>query len=355
MQEPFEGGETSEQRKKRLARERMNNSRKKQKIRNTERRVEGIRHELGRMDQICTHCGAKFWLNEKDRNSSRLFPKFAVCCAGDKVHLPRLLEPPSYLLNLYTSPGPDANSFRKNIRAYNNILACTSFRANIDENFQAPGISNFRIHGQVYHRIRSLLPDEGKSPKFAQLYIHDTAHENKNRCNIIQNLNEDILQNLQNMLYEHNSYIQSFRQVRDLIQTNISTEISMLIHSDRTRDPRRYNAPTASDIATIIIGDSFDIDPSNRDILLKLHDRGLQRISELHPLYDPLQYVLLFPKGDDSWHLNIPLTDAVKRERVTTMQFYSYRLQIRDGDWIQYAGRLYQQYIVDQYAKIEQN
>jgi len=30
-----------------------------------------------------------------------------------------------------------------------------------------------------------------------------------------------------------------------------------------------------------------------------LHDRGLQRISELHPLYDPLQYVLLFPKGDN--------------------------------------------------------
>ena len=37
------------------------------------------------------------------------------------------------------------------------------------------------------------------------------------------------------------------------------------------------------------------------------------------------------------------------------MQFYSYRLQIRDGDWIQSASRLYQQYIVDQYAKIEQN
>jgi hypothetical protein len=36
------------------------------------------------------------------------------------------------------------------------------------------------------------------------------------------------------------------------------------------------------------------------------------------------------------------------------MQFYSYRLQIRDGNWLQHAGRLYQQYIVDQYAKIEQ-
>lgn len=37
------------------------------------------------------------------------------------------------------------------------------------------------------------------------------------------------------------------------------------------------------------------------------------------------------------------------------MQFYSYRLQIKDGDWLQYAVHLYQQYIVDQYAKIEQN
>ena len=120
-----------------------------------------------------------------------------------------------------------------------------------------------------------MLPDEGQSLKFAQLYIYNTAYENKNQCDIVQNLNKNILQNLQNMLYEHNPYIQSFRQVRDLIQTNVSTEISMLIHSDRTRNPRRYNAPTASDIATIMIGDSFDIDLSNQDILLKLHDGGL--------------------------------------------------------------------------------
>jgi len=53
--------------------------------------------------------------------------------------------------------------------------------------------------------------------------------------------------------------------------------------------------------------------------------------------------------------VDVPLAGSVKRERVTTMQFYSYRLQIRDGDWLHNAGRLYQQYIVDQYAKIEQN
>ncbi len=37
------------------------------------------------------------------------------------------------------------------------------------------------------------------------------------------------------------------------------------------------------------------------------------------------------------------------------MQFYSYRLQIKDRDWIQHVSHLYQQYIIDQYAKIEQN
>ncbi|CAG8808463.1 1952_t:CDS:2, partial [Racocetra fulgida] len=31
----------------------------------------------------------------------------------------------------------------------------------------------------------------------------------------------------------------------------------------------------------------------------------------------------------------LPDEDCTPTERVTTMQFYSYRLQIRDGDWIQ--------------------
>ncbi len=85
-------------------------------------------------------------------------------------------------------------------------------------------------------------------------------------------------------------------------------------------------------MTAIIVGDSYNVDPSNWDILLKLHDGGLQRISELHLSYDSLHYVLLFPKGDDGWHIDISLAGTVRREKVTAMQFYSYRLQIRDGD-----------------------
>jgi hypothetical protein len=93
------------------------------------------------MDQICVHCGAKFWIEEKDRDSRQSSPSFALFCAGGKVSLPPLLKPPTYLLDLYTSSSSDASSFRKNIKDYNNLLACTSFGA--DGRFQGRGVSNF--------------------------------------------------------------------------------------------------------------------------------------------------------------------------------------------------------------------
>lgn len=73
----------------------------------------------------------------------------------------------------------------------------------------------------------------------------------------MEDLNDDILEHLQNVLDECNPYIRSFRQVRDLIMSNATAEISMLTHSNRRHDPHRYNAPTSPDIATIMIGDEY--------------------------------------------------------------------------------------------------
>jgi len=86
----FERNETSEQRQKRLARERKANSRKKQKNVNT---VKVTHHDFGRMDQRCHHCDAKFWLQEKDHKSNRTSPILMMCCANGKICLPPLLKP----------------------------------------------------------------------------------------------------------------------------------------------------------------------------------------------------------------------------------------------------------------------
>ena len=90
-----------------------------------------------------------------------------------------------------------------------------------------------------------------------------------------------------------------------------------------------------------MIGNDHELHTANWDILLKMHDGRLQRISEIYSLYDLLHYVLLFSRDNDSWHVNVSLIDSVKQERITAMQFYSYWFQIRDGDWLQNAGYLY--------------
>jgi hypothetical protein len=136
--------ENSEQRRRRLHRERQSCHWKKQKVRHRacinlldEQQYININpHELERMDQTCTYCGAKFWIEEKDQCSSLAFPSFARCCAGGKVRLSPLHKPLSYLLNLYTSSSPETNLFRKNVRGYNTILGCTSLGDNVDERFQ---------------------------------------------------------------------------------------------------------------------------------------------------------------------------------------------------------------------------
>lgn len=48
----------------------------------------------------------------------------------------------------------------------------------------------FRINGQNFHSIGSLLPTEGSQPKFAQLYIHDTDNEINNRISSVRKNND---------------------------------------------------------------------------------------------------------------------------------------------------------------------
>jgi hypothetical protein len=53
-------------------------------------------------------------------------------------------------------------------------------RVNIDNSVNdGCGPPVFKINGQVHHRIGSLLPTDGTSPKYIQLYIYDNANEVK--------------------------------------------------------------------------------------------------------------------------------------------------------------------------------
>ncbi|KAJ4481103.1 hypothetical protein J3R30DRAFT_3464391, partial [Lentinula aciculospora] len=65
--------------------------------------------------------------------------------------------------------------------------------------------------------------------------------------------------------------------------------------------------PSADEVAVVLPGPGTATD--HRDIILQCKEGPLKRIYETNPAYAPLHYVLLFPRGELGWHLNIKYAD----------------------------------------------
>ena len=69
---------------------------------------------------------------------------------------------------------------------------------------------------------------------------------------------------------------------------------------------------------------------AEKDIILYRCDAPFQEISDTHPLYPSLHYVLLFPTGQLGWYSYIPLNlvdqHAPKRKYATQADYFKYRL-----------------------------
>ncbi|CAF3550738.1 unnamed protein product [Rotaria sp. Silwood1] len=148
----------------------------------------------------------------------------------------------------------------------------------------------FRIHGQIYHRIGPLHPDPDQRAQFGPFYILDSFVALKER--IVNAANENCE----------------------------DSEV-----------------------------------PIHRHIAIHPCSQDLQTIEIIDPNCDPMTYPLLFPHEDKGWYQELEKIDQSRnRERVSMLQFYSYRLAIRPTfSAIHYRGKLFQQYIVDAYVKGE--
>ncbi|XP_012835448.1 PREDICTED: uncharacterized protein LOC105956154 [Erythranthe guttata] len=121
------------------------------------------------------------------------------------------------------------------------------------------GPYTFPLHGQNYYLLGGLLPEESTRPKFAQLYIFDIKNEIQNRIDAVRSGNQS------NDLDPH-----IVASLKDMIDGNNGV----------------------------------------RDIVVETRSNKLQRISELHPHYLPLQYPLLFPYGEDDYRDDISLRES---------------------------------------------
>ena len=214
----------------------------------------------------------------------------------------------------------------------------------------------FKVQGQIYHRAGSLLPLPEEEYKFLQIYFMGNNEEQINqRCRFNKDTERDIVAGLQTLFDEHNELIRLFRTALEQMPAD---DYTVVIRADKTpvgQHVRQYNAPTIDEVAIVIVGEEFN----SRDIILHRRNGEVQRVSETHRSYDALQYPILFWQGEDGYHFNIkmrnPQTDEETNKKVSAMNYYSYRLMIRENNenHILKCRELFHQYIVDMYAKIE--
>ncbi|XP_024625434.2 uncharacterized protein [Medicago truncatula] len=323
--------------------------------------------DIGEPTCICEHCGAMMWYEERVQKQYRsTTPTFAMCCSHGRITIPHYLPLPQPLNDLFHKHDKRSKYFLDNIRSFNSMFAFTSMGGKVNKSINdgnAP--PTFVMNGENYHQIGSLLPLPGIQPKFAQLYIYDTENEISNRMSVVRmkdnnsSLKATIVDDIMKVLDNHNPYAQTYRMIRDKMSENDVPILKLRILAKRGCDGRRYNLPTTSEVAALIVGD-FDAADFERDIIVETQSGSLKRVSVFEPSYLPLQYPVLFPRGEDGYRNDIQLNDdsnapTIKRKTITLREWFAYRIQQRiiEQSTLLFSRRLFHQFLVDAYSMIE--
>jgi flagellar biosynthesis GTPase FlhF len=279
-------------------------------------------HDIGSMCNNCEYCIARYWGQEL--NTSK---KYTKCCHDGKVTLDPLSETPTLLTELLMGNTPEANNYREYIREYNSAMAFASMGADI-KSPPGNGPHCFRIHGQIYHLVSPLYPNESNKPGYGQLYIYDSTEATtirlKNQSN--QGCMANVMQQLDEMLRQVTPFAESYKQMHQITQANLTMNVRMVFIQDPNLDNRRYNAPTSkTEVAAIFVGEDGE-PPANTDICIYPTGDSCRIISPLNKNGDPMVYSLLFPSGEGGCH--VELQHAIERRsaqriRVTQLQFYA--------------------------------
>jgi len=314
-------------------------------------------YTCGQLDFKCSKCGA-FHFEKETHDASNAF---SSCCQSGKVVLPELKFHDD-IKHLMTGVHEHSQNFMTNILQFNNSLAFASMGANI-----APppghGPYCYRIHGQFYHQTGDVGNSSNGITKYAKLYVLDSnqvlAHRLSHAANA--DCNPDLMRSLCQIDTDINAIAKSYRMLSEVINSvqessGDVTAVRMFIPSDPSKDKRRYNAPVSNEIAVVF--DTADgAPPWDRDI--KIHNKdGVDRehINLMHPMLDSYTYPVFFPYGCLGWDKDLKHTgtNGGRCKTVTQLQYYAYRLAIREKfNPILNGCKLTQMFIVDSYCNVE--
>ncbi len=129
---------------------------------------------------------------------------------------------------------------------------------------------------------------------------------------------------------DHNIFCATFKEnTEDMKKCD---EMKLVIHRNiKTRKQHfsgAYDMPTSENIAGLrpsVLSDGT-AGVATKDIVLNLRNGSIQYMNDLNPSFDALHYVLLFPHGDNGWHVNM------KSIGISEKDFACHRLMYRTDD-----------------------
>ncbi|XP_074346781.1 uncharacterized protein LOC141685588 [Apium graveolens] len=187
----------------------------------------------------------------------------------------------------------------------------------------------FKVKGQNLHLLGSMLPADGESPKFCQVYIYDTKNELENRMDLIggcrDEIDENIVEALMDMLNQHNELVRQFHTARERFKENEQDEFRLVLLSSQSGSGR----PS-------IIGPTYEVGDEGFHTKIPLNKTKMSKSADINP--------------DDNDF------EKKHREYVSMKEYYCYKLMIRlsEGLTLHLSGHLWQQYVVDAFCAIKQ-
>ena len=229
------------------------------------------------------------------------------------------------------------------------------------------------IQGKLIHLMGPLLPNDGQAPKFAQIYLHDPEHDEEANADIrlghmrlpahttfaeVSKL-RTMLQFLQRRLKACNSYIKDFKMA---VELEDSAKWRLVIDPNKRptgEHERRYNAPVGFKEVNVLLADA-PVEGKDQKRAIVVHVRNskfdaIKNIDETHRSFDPLHFVLLFPRGEDGWNCEMRQS-GLRDKQVSVREFYAYHLHERlegQSNILFHSSRLFQEYCCMAFAKIE--
>ena len=175
------------------------------------------------------------------------------------------------------------------------------------------------------------------------------------------NINPQLLGIIEPVLRQHNQFAAAYRHMYEVeVEQNRLAEangeeppiVRMYLLEGR-RDPRKYNQPQHEEVTAVYVDDEHG--PPGREMIIHPRNAPLKYLRNSSPNLDPMSYRLIHPYGQPGWCHGILRQHAVGGwHEISMREFYAYKLAIRAGfDPVLESSKLTQQYVVDQWVKIE--